>query len=167
MGKLILTTTLMLWAGCLWAQREPSPEARQKIEAARIALITDRLGLSPEQAERFWPVYKEFSEKRQLLREDFMRDRRNHDPKNASEEENRRLVERGMEIKQRQLDLEKEYSDRLLSVIDTRQLVNLRNAEEDFRQMIIRQIERRRDVQDRRQQQRERNQDQIERRRNN
>jgi hypothetical protein len=34
-------------------------DARQKIESARIALITERLGLTPEQAEKFWPIYNE------------------------------------------------------------------------------------------------------------
>ena len=32
------------------------PQVRQKVEAARIGLISERLGLTPAQAEKFWPV---------------------------------------------------------------------------------------------------------------
>ena len=51
--------------GSTFSQDSTSPEARRKIQAARIALISERLGLTPEQAEKFWPVYREFSQKRQ------------------------------------------------------------------------------------------------------
>lgn len=53
------------------AQEEPArdPRARQRIEAARIAFITERLGLTPEEAEKFWPVYREFYQKRIELRQ--------------------------------------------------------------------------------------------------
>ena len=40
----------------------------RQIEAARIGMITERLGLSPDQAQRFWPMYNEFSQKRQQIR---------------------------------------------------------------------------------------------------
>ncbi len=149
------------------AQDVRNPEAQKKIQAARIALITERLGLTPDQAEKFWPVYKEFSEKRRDARQEFVRARRRHDPKTASEAENQRLVQMGLEVKQRELNLEKEYSERLLRVIDTRQLVSLKKAEDDFRQMILRRIEQQRNLQDRRQQLRDRNQNQLDRRRNN
>jgi len=149
------------------AQDSTSPEARQKIQAARIALITERLGLTPDQAEKFWPVYREFSEKRQETRQEFLRARQRHDPKTSSEEDNRRLVQMGLEVKQRELNLEKEYSERLLRVIDTRQMISLKKAEDDFRQMILRRIEQQRNMQDRRDQLRDRNQDQLERRRSN
>ena len=72
----------------------------------------------------------------------------------------------GLEVKQRELNLEKEYSEKLLRVIDTRQFVSLKKAEDDFRQMILRRIERQRNMQDRRDLLRKRNQDQLERRRN-
>jgi len=164
--------TIFLLLGLLiiypsFSQDSTSPEARQKIQAARIALITERLGLTPDQAEKFWPVYREFSEKRRDTRHEFMRARRNHDPKTATEEQNQRLLKMGLEAKQRELNLEKEYSERLLRVIDSQQLVSLKKAEDDFRQMILRRIDHQRNMRERRQEMRKRNQDQIEKRRGN
>ena len=57
-----------------------------------------------------------------------------------------------MDGKQKQLNLETKYSDRLMSVINTRQLMALKNAEDDFRAMIIKRIEQRKQQQFQRQQ---------------
>jgi len=125
-----------------------SDEARKKIESAKIALITERLDLSPEQAEKFWPIYNEFNNQQRDLRNQFVEARRGFDPKSATEEENKAMVELGMSLKQRQVDLEKTYTDRMLRVINTRQLMSLRKAEDDFKAMLmerVRQRERKRD----------------------
>ena len=37
-----------------------------KVQSAKAALITRRLSLTPQQAERFWPVYDEFDRERRL-----------------------------------------------------------------------------------------------------
>ncbi len=143
-----------------WGQ---SPEAMKKIEAAKIALITERLQLSPEQAERFWPVYREYSNKNRAIRKDFDQARRTFDPNSASEEENKKMLEMANAVKQRQLDLEKEYSQRILKVISSRQLNNLRKAENDFKEMLLRRIKAQ---QVKRQQQRNRNNERLNNRRN-
>lgn len=117
-----------------------SPEAMKKIEAAKIALITERLELTPQQAEKFWPIYREFGKQRQSIRKDFDLARRTFDPNKASEEENKKMLEMANQVKERQLKLEREYSDRILKVITTRQLNNLRKAENDFKEMLLRRI---------------------------
>ena len=131
--------------------QEPSPEALKKIEAAKIALITERLGLTPEQAEKFWPIYREYGQQRKEIRKDFDAARKNFDPNSASEEENKQMLEMATSIKEQQLKLEREYSQRILQVITTRQLNNLRKAESDFKEMLLKRI---RAEQMRRQQQR-------------
>lgn len=139
-----------------------SEEAMEKIEAARIALITERLELTPSQAEKFWPIYREFSEKQKSIRQEFRDARQNFDPNQASEEENLKMIELGNRIKQQQLNLEQEYSQRILEVISTRQLNNLRKAENDFREMLINRIK----SQQQRRQQQQRNSQRLQERRN-
>ncbi len=155
LGLLFLVTVLMATA--------QTPQ--EKIEAAKIALITERLNLTPDQAQKFWPIYNEFAKRQQEVRQSFAQARRNHDPKTASEEENKRILEMGMKAKEQTLQLEKQYSERFLEVINNRQLLSLRKAEEDFTQMIIKRL---RDQQQKREQIRDRmqnNQD-LQKRRN-
>ncbi|WP_420578084.1 hypothetical protein [Ekhidna sp.] len=136
MKKLLFIITM---AACFGSIAQ-SPEALKKIEAAKIALITERLELTPDQAEKFWPIYREFGNKRQDIRRDFDQARRNFDPNKASEEENKKMLEMANKVKERQLKLEQEYADRILKVITTRQLNNLRKAENDFKEMLLRRI---------------------------
>ena len=67
--------------------------AMQKIESARIALITDRLGLSPEQAQRFWPIYNEYSTQRRQLRSQLTEARKGIDPQTLTEQQSQQMME--------------------------------------------------------------------------
>lgn len=135
------------------------PKLKARIEAARAAYITERLGLTPEEAEKFWPVYKEFAEKRKTIRQQYVTAR-------ESGKDEKELVELGLKVKQQELDLEKDYSDRLMKVISAQKLMNLRGAEREFTRLVIRQIQQRQLQQERRQQFRERNQQRMQQRNN-
>jgi len=125
-------------------QMTVDPKVREKVEAARIGLITSRLGLTPEQAEKFWPVYREFTEKRQEMRKEFRQMQQSIDPANPDPKKQQQLVDFGFQLKQKELNLEKDYSSRILNVITVQQMLNLRKAEQDFRQLILNQLQQRR-----------------------
>jgi hypothetical protein len=133
-------------------------KVRDKIEAARIAYITDQLQLSPGEAEKFWPIYREFAEKRRGIRQQ-MREARTANPTQTDQE----AVDQQFKMKQQELDLEKDYSGRLLKVISAQKLRSLPQAERKFRQMILDQIQRRQMQQERL---RDRNQQQLQKRNN-
>ena len=123
-----------------------SQEVLDKIESAKIALITQRLDLTPEQAEKFWPIYREYSNKQREINREFQNLRRNYNPNSASEEESKRMVETGQKIKENLLNLDREYADRMLQVINNRQLLSLRKAENDFREELMRRLRRQRQM---------------------
>ncbi len=133
--------------------------AKEKIESARIGLITERLGLTPDQAERFWPLYHEYRMQNIDAGKQYRMLRADIGPKQASDDESRRMVELELELKQRRLDLEKEYSKKILEVISTQQVVSLRKAERDFRGILLRRLQDAR--QQRMRQQRFQDRDQI------
>src|SRR6187402_1009585 len=76
------------------------PNVRSKIQAARVAYITDQLALTPEEAEKFWPIYREFSEKRRGLRQQLQSTKANPDPKKTTEQNEQAIVDQHFEIKQ-------------------------------------------------------------------
>ena len=116
-------------------------EAMKKIESARIALITERLGLSPEQAEKFWPVYREYNMQRREIRQEMRSAREGVNTQNLSEEQSNELMKKALDLKQRELNLDKKYAGRMSEVISTQQILKLRNAEKDFQQMLLRRIQ--------------------------
>lgn len=134
------------------------PAARQKIETARIALLSDRLALTPDQAEKFWPIYREYAAKKKELKKDFNRAKKLIDPAKDDPKLQQELIDFGFKIKQKELDLEKEYSGKILQVISTQQLLSLKKAEQDFRQLILDQLQQRRLHQQRKENFRDKNQ---------
>jgi hypothetical protein len=138
---------------------QQDPKAQQRIKAAHAAYITDRLGLTPEEAEKFWPIYREYSQKRQEVRQQ-LRDAR----KNGTDDKS--LLDLDLKIKQQELDLEKDYSDRLQKIVTPQKLLHLRQAEGDFRRMLLRQIQQRHQLQERRQLNRDRSQQRLQQRNN-
>ena len=138
MKKTITILIITLLGTGVFAQ---NPRAKEKIESARIGFITERLGLTPDQAERFWPLYHEYRIRNQDAAVRYRQFRADVDPKVASDDESRRMVELELELKQRRLDLEKEYSKKMLDVISTHQVVSLRKAEQDFRGILLRRLQ--------------------------
>lgn len=138
MKNILIAGLMMLMVGGLWAQ---NPQARQKIESARIGFITERLGLTPQQAEKFWPLYNEFRERNVAVTADLKKYRATVDINNLTDEQSKRLVELDLQAKQRRLDLEKQYSQRMLDVISNQQVASLKRAERDFRDMLRRKIQ--------------------------
>ncbi len=167
MKDLIKIFFLVLFAISAAAQDDDNlpqqePKVREKIEAARIAYITDQLELTPEEAEKFWPIYREFAQKRRDIRREIREAGRNAEPGKSDQE----IVDQQFKAKQKELDLEKDYSGRLLKVISAQKLRSLPQAERKFRQMLIDQIQRRQMQQERQQNLRDRNQRQLQQRNN-
>lgn len=103
---------------------------RQKIESAKIALITNRLNLTSEQAQQFWPLYNEYSDRRKDVARKLRQS--NRSGSNAMDD-----IQESVELKQKLVDLEKEYNSRFLRVISPQQLQELHNTERTFNKMLM------------------------------
>ncbi len=159
---------MTLFTGAAFAQEEEDPtldapqtidpKVRDKVNAARIGLISSRLGLTPEQAEKFWPIYNEFSQKRMENRQQFRTLQKQIDPNKPDPNKEKDLVRLGLKLRQDEVDLEKDYSGRIMNVISAQQLLGLRKAEQEFRQLILQQLQQRRALQQRKENFRDKNQ---------
>ena len=117
---------------------------RERLQSARIAFITERLDLTPETAQKFWPVYNQINQQKHALRKEEFSLRRSANASEISEDEAKKLLEDIYSIKEQQLALEKEASAQYLDVLSPVQVIQLIKAEEDFRRMVIDQLRERR-----------------------
>lgn len=113
-----------------------NPEAREKIRAAHAAYITERIELTSSESEKFWPVYREYNEKKRELRQQLRE-------ASQAEADHKKILELELRLKQEELDLEKEYTEKLQQIIPAEKLVKLRQAEMDFRRLILRRVQER------------------------
>jgi len=144
--KHLLTISLIFLAFMAQAQR---PDQNPRLESAKIGLITERLNLSSEQAQQFWPVYNELGERKKDLRRERAQATIGLDRNNISDSEARDLINRSMELKQRELDLEKEYAQKFQEVITPQQVLQLVKVEEDFRKFLLQKFRERQQQQNR------------------
>lgn len=150
-SRVLLLALLLLGSAGAWAQSAALPSGRpnqprtgQRLENARIAYITDKLALTPEQAQRFWPLFNEFTEKRRELRRQTRFNLRNQDFSTMSDKDIRTALDDQFKLRQGEINLEKEYIDRFAKVISLRQVAQLLQAERDFTKELIQRLDDRR-----------------------
>ena len=114
------------------------------------------MDLSPEEAQKFWPVYNQFSKERFALRREYLQARQQYRNGQLTDEESKELLQLGLQIKEREVQLERKYTEKLNKVVSNRQLVALRKAEEDFKRLLLERLKKRKETQERFQNRRER-----------
>jgi len=96
----------------------------EKIEALKIAFITQKLQLTPDEAQKFWPVYNQYENEIRSLQLD-----NNNGP--------------ALENEEKLLNIRKRYASSFEKVIGPQKLNRLFNAERDFRDILIRRLQNR------------------------
>ena len=139
----MLLFTLITTAAA-WAQR-PSGEEMQRIQDAKIAIITNRLNLTPEQSTGFWPVYNEYSQKRREIHRAQRKIINEKKAEGKTDDQVLNNLKEVQELKQKELDLEKEYQTRFLKVISASQVIELYKAERTFNDMLIQRLKQRKE----------------------
>jgi Spy/CpxP family protein refolding chaperone len=121
------------------AQRR-SEEEMKKIHDAKIAIITNRLNLTSEQSTGFWPIYNEYSQKRREIHRTQRRIINEKKAEGKNDEQVLNNLKEVQELRQKELDLEKEYQNRFLKVITAGQVIELYKAEKTFNDMLLQRL---------------------------
>ena len=110
-----------------------------QLENAKIAFITNRVSLTQDQAQKFWPLYNEFSTRRREFNRSGRLLRRNV-TEGMTDQQIRDNFTQAFNMRQQELNLEKEYFDKFQKVISLRQVAQLFQAERDFTKEVIKRV---------------------------
>lgn len=127
---------LMLFSLAGFAQ----PRNKEQIESLKIAYITERLQLTPEEAKAFWPVYNKMEAEMKELRKKYKMSEEEGDPQEMTDAEAEKKLNELLGFKEAQLNLAKKYQSELKKVIPARKVLLLYRAEEDFKRELLRRI---------------------------
>jgi Spy/CpxP family protein refolding chaperone len=111
-----------------------------QLDNAKIAFITSRVSLTQDQAQRFWPLYNEFTGKRRELNRATRLLRRDAANPALSDAQLRDNFRQEFALRQDQLNLDKEYFDKLQKVLTLRQVTQLFEAERDFTKEVLKRV---------------------------
>lgn len=139
----ILFFSLFMVAGQLSAQPTETPKDRkEKIEQLKIAFITKELDLTTDEAEKFWPIYNEMSdklhEKKKTERSLEKEIRENFDT--LTEEEVKAKSESVLQNEIEQAELKKEYHEKFAKVIGYKKATKLLSLEQRFKRELLQHV---------------------------
>jgi Skp family chaperone for outer membrane proteins len=124
------------------AQRR-SEEEIKRIQDAKVAIITNRLNLTADQSAGFWPVYNEYSQKRREIHRAQRKIINDKKAEGKTDDQSLDNLKDVQELRQKELDLEKEYQSKFLKVITAAQVIELYKAERTFNDMLLQRLKQR------------------------
>lgn len=129
---LIALVIFMVISSNAFAQR-PSIDP-EKLQAARIAFITTRIDLKPEQAEKFWPIYNQYNDGREKTMRQLSELGRGME--SISEEEAKTRIQKRFQYQAELLEKEKSFVNDVSKVLSSKQILMLNNIARDFNRQL-------------------------------
>jgi hypothetical protein len=116
---------------------------REKIKALKVAYITEKLQLTPEEAERFWPVYNEFDQKRHNLEIEISGQAIGKNPDIAlmTDAEVDQLIRERLKREEQVLELKQEYFLKFKEVLTIKKVYRLYEAEMGFKKLLLERLQ--------------------------
>ena len=141
MKKLLILTVVVLLNPfqLVMAQDELEPSKRERLDALKVAYLTNELSLTPSEAQSFWPLYNELEDKMHEIRKQKRANRINtkKNQGNLSDAELSAAIDLELSIEQKELDLKKEYNVRFRKILPIQKVAKLYSAEQGFRKELL------------------------------
>ncbi|WP_129717795.1 hypothetical protein [Pedobacter sp. SYP-B3415] len=119
----------------------PGGKRGAEIESFKVAYLTQKLDLSPEDAKVFWPIYNEWQNEQNALRKERFQKmisfRKITDIDALSDAQIQSLITSEFALKQRELNLEKKYYGKLKSSLPLKVIGKFYRAQETFKRELL------------------------------
>jgi hypothetical protein len=128
--KHLLTILFLICTLSLFSQQNnPDETDGSRIEALKIAYITKKLNLSPDEAQRFWPIYNNYANE--------MREVRREQRKNNTSE---------LETEEKYLRIRKKYNTEFSRALNPDKVNTFFRSEKDFGNFVQKELSERRQL---------------------
>jgi len=140
MKKTVLVILFAVMAtGTVMAQGRKQP--LERIHAAKMAYITDRLRLNGQQAASFVPVYKDYEQEVKTLRQSYFKKYKGTKAFDRDDATSRQYIDDDLNYQQQVIELKRRYNDQFLKFISAQQLSELYKAEREFKQKLLKKLD--------------------------
>lgn len=129
MNRLFITCCFILFS-CLPIFAQKNSDRFQKIEVAKIAYITKMLDLSPQEAQKFFPLYNQYREEiRQIMH------------KKRSEAGPKRSYQNELDFDADILACKKKYREKFKTAISASKSSRFFEVEREFREQLFKELQ--------------------------
>lgn len=145
MKKYNLLLTFIFACFTFFLQAQDRNEHHDKIKAYKVAYITEKLDLSESEAQKFWPIYNDFSEKMmELHREErFKIKKRISDLggiEKLSESEAKEILDKINSVEKQRIELKTTFSKKIVKFLSYKKMLTLEVAEHEFNRKLLRKL---------------------------
>lgn len=136
--KKILFLTLLFSSALFYGQRDVD---KNKIKTLKIAFITEKLNLSSQEAQGFWPIYNDYQAEKEKLRQKEYAEIRSkiNDADKLSEKEAATLLNKVMLHEDDENKILENFMGKVTKVMSAKKTLLLLRSEEEFKRQLIRQ----------------------------
>lgn len=126
---------VVIWATLYYTTAfSQNDNAKDKIEAMRIGFITQRLALTPEESQLFWPIYNQYADRLKQIR---LEARSPRPLITLNDEETEKFIMSNFDKDIKEIELKKEYFIKYKKILNVRRVALLQTAERDFVEQVL------------------------------
>jgi len=138
MKNLIIATLLFL---PFFVSAQGHSDRHNEIETYKIAYLTEKLGLSSEEAKIFWPIYNDWEKEQGALRKERFQKmisfKKITEIETLSDSQIQTLIANDFNMKQKELNLERKYYNKLKASLPIKIVGKYYRAQEAFKREIL------------------------------
>lgn len=111
----------------------------KKFQSEKIAFLTSKMDMSPDEAQKFWPIYNQLDKERweaQKMRREMELKLREAE-ESFSDKQVTELTRKFTQSLQNEANLGTEYNEKFLKILPPKKVLRLYNAENEFRMHMI------------------------------
>lgn len=137
--RAVFILTLMLLSFINAEAQNPNME---RLNAYKVAFFTKRLNLTPQEAEKFWPVYNEFQDNRnKILQERALLNRNvNQNELNMTDKEMIEAGDKLISLEMKEAELSQEYHKKFREILPPVKVLRLYQAENQYRLQLLNEL---------------------------
>ncbi len=128
---------LMLTSAITQAQKPTTDEAAEKIKSLQMQYLSQKLNLSAEEAEKFWPVYKNYTKEVETLIAEHHNKRQQDKQLSDPDDIARRNMDNDLGYEKRMYDIRSRYTNEFQRVLPARKAGAVFKSEREFRNIMI------------------------------
>jgi hypothetical protein len=141
MRTTIIAIMILFCSFHLVAQRQMDPKMIEEIKSKKVAFLTEQVGLTAKEGEKFWPVYNQLEKERYELMDKRKDLEESTDDKSVkSEDYYRKLSNEIVAIHVREGKMLEEYNAKFLSILPAEKVVKLYRSERKFRSYLMQEM---------------------------
>lgn len=112
-----------------------------RIQAMKVAFITNKVGLSTEESQKLWPLYNEYEKEEKAIRNQYQPD---GNLAAMTDEEAEKAMDNYFIMEEKLLGLKKQFYQKLRSFMPARRIMLFRRAEKQFNVELLKTLQERR-----------------------